>query len=189
MALRKAASYTKRHVVPYTRVSKQKGKAYIKTVPPQAIVKFTMGSQPLYNQGKFPYKISMIAEQAGQIRNNALEACRQYVNHELEAKYVNQYLFKVLTYPHHIQRENKMLTGAGSDRMQTGMQLSFGKAIGKAALVKPGTVIFFLAFPNQKAMILARELLRRVKPKLPLKMTMRSEEPRTKAKSNLPISN
>ena len=176
-------------VVPYTRVSKQKKLAYIKTVPPQAIVKFTMGSQSLYNQGKFPYKLTMIAEQAGQIRNNALEACRQYINHELEEKYLNQYLFKVVPYPHHIQRENKMLTGAGADRMSSGMQLSFGKAIGKAALVKPGTAIFFLAFANQKAMILARELLRRIRPKLPLKMRMTSEEPRAKAKSNLPISN
>ena len=77
-----------------------------------------------------------------------------------------------------------MLTGAGADRMSSGMQLSFGKAMGKAALVKPGTRIFFLAFANQKAMILARNLLRKVKPKLPLKMRMTSEEPRisTRAK-------
>ncbi len=38
-----------------------------------------------------------------------------------------------------------MITGAGADRMQTGMQLSFGKASGKAALLKPGSKIFFLA--------------------------------------------
>jgi large subunit ribosomal protein L10e len=178
MGLRKASSYTKMRVVPYTRTSKQKGLAYIKTVPPQSIVKFTMGSEPLYNEGKFPYKISVIAEETGQIRNNALEACRQYINKELEEKYLNQYLFKVIPYPHHIQRENKMLTGAGSDRMQTGMQLSFGKAIGKAALVKPGTKIFFIAAANEKILVAVRELLRRVKPKLPIKIRMESEEPK-----------
>ena len=184
MALRKASSYSKSNAVPYTRTSKQKGLAYIKTVPPQNIVKFTMGSEPLYNQGKFPYKLTLVSEERGQIRHNAIEACRQFINHELEVKYLNQYLFKVIPYPHHIQRENKMLTGAGADRMSSGMQLSFGKAIGKAALVKPGTRIFFLAFPNQKAMILARSLVRQVRPKLPLKTRMMSEEPRisTRAK-------
>ena len=189
MALRKASSYSKMKVVPYTRTSKQKGLAYIKTVPPQNIVKFTMGSESVYNQGKFPYKLTLLAEESGQIRHNAIEACRQFINKELEEKYMNQYLFKVVPYPHHIQRENKMLTGAGSDRMQTGMQLSFGKAIGKAALVKPGTRIFFLAFPNQKAMILARNLIRQCKPKLPLKTRMVSEEPRIKAKSDLSVNN
>lgn len=181
-ALRKASSYSKMKAVPYTRTSKQKGLAYIKTVPPQSIVKFTMGSEPMYNEGKFPYKLLMVADEAGQIRHNAIEACRQYIHKELETKFLTQYLFKVIPYPHHIQRENKMLTGAGSDRMQTGMQLSFGKAIGKAALVKPDTRIFFVAVGNQKAMVFARELLRIIKPKLPIKTRILSEEPRLRAK-------
>ncbi len=179
-ALRKASSYSKMKVVPYTRTSKQKGLAYIKTVPPQNIVKFTMGSEPLYNQGKFPYKLTMIADETGQIRHNALEACRQYIHKEMETGFLGQYLFKVLTYPHHIQRENKMLTGAGADRMSSGMQLSFGKSIGKAALVKPGTRVFFMAVASQKAMSFARDLLKKVKPKLPLRMRTLSEEPRAK---------
>jgi len=179
MALRKASSYSKMKAVPYTRTSKKKGLAYIKTVPPQAIVKFSMGNSSAYNEGKFPYKLIMVADQAGQIRNNALEACRQFIHKELETKFLNQYVFKVVPYPHHIQRENKMLTGAGADRMSSGMQLSFGKAIGKAALVKPGTEIFIVAAPNPKTIVFARELLRKVKPKLPLKMRMISEEPET----------
>ena len=44
-ALRKANAYSKRIVVPFTRISKKKNKAYIKTVPPQKIVKFTMGNE------------------------------------------------------------------------------------------------------------------------------------------------
>ena len=84
-------------------------------------------------------------------------------------------MFKVLAVPHHIQRENKMLTGAGADRMQTGMQLSFGKTSGKAAIVKPGTRVFFFALPNQKAERLIRDTLRRVFPKLPCRMRVLSK--------------
>jgi large subunit ribosomal protein L10e len=182
MALRKASSYSKMKVVPYTRTSKQKGLAYIKTVPPQSIVKFTMGKEALYNEGKLPYTLTLVANETGQIRHNALEACRQSIHKELEAKFLNQYLFKVIPYPHHIQRENKMLTGAGADRMQTGMQLSFGKAMGKAALVKTGAKIFFIAVGSPKAVVFARELLRIIKPKLPLKTKVESEEPSLKAK-------
>ena len=187
MALRKASSYSKMKAVPYTRTSKKKGLAYIKTVPPQAIVKFSMGNSSAYNEGKFPYKLIMVADQAGQIRNNALEACRQFIHKELETKFLNQYVFKVVPYPHHIQRENKMLTGAGSDRMQTGMQLSFGKSVGKAALVKEGGRIFMIAVPNEKAVRLVREVFTKVRPKLPCKTKVLYElkTPETTAKENL----
>ena len=49
---------------------------------------------------------------------------------------------QVRSYPHHVLRENKMITGAGADRMQTGMQRSFGAAVGLAAQLKEGTPIF-----------------------------------------------
>lgn len=154
-------------VVPYTRISKQKGKSYIKTVPPQKIVKFSMGSPPLYRDGKFPYHLTLVSEEIAQIRNNALEACRQYLHKRLDEELGEQYLFKVIPFPHHIQRENKMLTAPGADRMQTGMQLSFGKPLGKAALVREGTEIFFFAVPNEKAVLLVRDIINRIKPKLP----------------------
>src|SRR3989304_8640763 len=117
MALRKASAYSKRHVVPYTRISKQKGKAYVKTVPPQAIVKFSMGASDLMNHGKLPHTLTLVTEENVQIRHNALEASRQYINKQLDTALPGQYFFRVIPYPHHIQRENKMLTGAGSDRM------------------------------------------------------------------------
>ena len=156
-------------VVPFTRISKQKSKAYIKTVPPQSIVKFTMGSEKLYKEGKFPHEITVVAAEMAQIRHNALEACRQYVNKRLDNDLAGQYLFKVVPFPHHIQRENKMLTGAGADRMSSGMQLSYGKPMGKAALVKNGTKVFFLAVPTVKAVVVARDALAKIRPKLPCK--------------------
>jgi len=165
--LRKAFAYSKKKVVPYTRISKKKKKSFIKTVPPQKIVKFTMGKEQLYNEGKFPYELIVVSKENVQIRHNALEACRQFINKKLEKELAGQYLFRVVPFPHHIQRENKMLTGAGADRMQTGMQLSFGKSVGKAAIVKPGTKIFVLAVANKKAIVFARKLIKQVKPKLP----------------------
>ncbi len=68
-----------------------------------------------------------------------------------------------------------MLTGAGADRMSTGMQLSFGKSMGKAAIVKKGSGIFFIATQSEKAMQLARSLFHKVKPKLPCKTRTISE--------------
>lgn len=178
MGLRKASAYTKKHVVPFTRISSKKGKSYIKTVPPQAIVKFTMGSHDLFAQGKLPYVLTMVAEEHAQVRNNALEAARQYINKQLDTVLPGQYYFRVIPYPHHIQRENKMLTGAGSDRMQTGMQLSFGKSVGKAALVKAGGGIFMIATPSEKASQAARHILHVVKPKLPCRTKITYQGPK-----------
>lgn len=165
--LRKAAAYSKKKVVPFTRVSKRRQKSYIKTVPPQKIVKFTMGKESLYNQGKLPYQLTVVSTEKVQLRHNALEACRQYINKKIDKELVGQYLFKVIPFPHHIQRENKMLTGAGADRMQTGMRDAFGKAIGKAAILKPGSKIFFVAVPNERAVAFARKVLKQIKAKLP----------------------
>jgi len=176
MAIRKAASYSKRKVVPFTRVSKVKNKAYIKAVPPQKIVKFSMGNQQMLSQGKLPHQLTIVSEDYSQIRHNALEACRQFINKEMDNNFFGQYFFRVVSYPHHIQRENKMLTGAGADRMQTGMQLSFGKTVGKAAIVKPGTPLFFIAVTNTKAVSFTREILREVKSKLPCKIKVLYEE-------------
>ena len=170
VGLRKANAYSKRIVVPYTRISKKKNKSYIKTVPPQKIVKFTMGNESLLTAGKLPHRLTVISEQNVQIRHNSLEACRQFINRKLEKALITSYVFKVLPFPHHIQRENKMLTGAGADRMQTGMQLSFGKAVGKSAILKSGNRIFFIAVPNEKSLILARKTINQVKSKLPTKI-------------------
>ncbi|RLG15353.1 50S ribosomal protein L16 [Candidatus Pacearchaeota archaeon] len=176
MALRKASAYSKKKVVPYTRVSKKKQKSFIKTVPPQKIVKFSMGDESSFTKGKFPHQLTLISEERVQIRDHALEACRQYLNKKLDKEFSGQYLFRVLPFPHHIQRENRMLTGAGADRMQTGMQLAFGKAVGKAAIVKAGGGIFFIAVSNIKAVKFVRRLFKDIKSKLPCKTKVLYEE-------------
>ncbi len=175
MGLRKASAYSRKHATPYTRVSRVKGKSFIKAVPPQKIVKFAMGDQTLFNSGKFPIHLTLVSSEDCQIRNYALEACRQYIVKQLDNRLPGQYFFRVVPYPHHIQRENKMLTGAGADRMSSGMQLSFGKASGKAAIVKEGGKIFFVAVGNPKAEAIAREVLHTINSKLPCRKRILTE--------------
>ena len=174
--LRKATAYSKKKVLAFTRVSKKRQKSYIKTVPSQKIVKFQMGNNKMFNEGKLPYHLTVLSEEKVQIRHNALEACRQFVNKKLDKELSGQYLFKVIPFPHHIQRENKMLTGAGADRMQTGMQLSFGKPTGKAAIVKSGDKIFFVAVADKKAVQFTRHTLKQIKSKLPCKTKIEYKE-------------
>lgn len=178
MALRKATAYSKRKVTPYTRKSKRKSRSYIKTVPNQIVVKFQMGENGLFKQGKLPFVVKMISEEDVQIRSNALEACRQFVNRKMEKEFKGQYYFEVKPYPHHVQRENKMLTGAGADRMQTGMQLSFGKAVTRAAIMKEGDVIFAIASSNKKADQTAKKILHQIKAKLPCRTKFVYEGPK-----------
>lgn len=174
--LRKANAYSKRKVTPYTRSSKRKNKSFIKMVPAQKIVKFTMGKREDYEKKKLPYELTIVVTEKVQIRHNALESCRQFINKKLDKQTNGQYFFKILPFPHHIQRENKMLTGAGADRMQTGMQLSFGKAVGKSAIMKKEEKLMIVALSNPKDEAFARAQIRKIKAKLPCKIRVDSQK-------------
>ncbi|MFH1500444.1 MAG: 50S ribosomal protein L16 [archaeon] len=169
MALRKAAAYSKRKARPYTRKSNKKSKSYIKTVPPQKIVKIEMGDLKGRAAGKYPIELKLISMERVQIRDNALEASRQYINKMLDKGLNKEYYFAIRVYPHHILRENKALTGAGADRMSSGMQRSFGKVIGRAAQVKANQEVFLVAVKDEKSVPLSRSALQKIKPKLPCK--------------------
>lgn len=170
MALRKGSAYSKRYARPYTRKSKKRKKSYIKTVPNSRIVKFNMGDVRGYNNGEFPTEIHVISKEKVQVRDNAIEAVRQYLNRFIQVKVGKEFYLEVKPYPHHILRENKMLTGAGADRMQTGMSRAFGKTMGRAALIRPGQTLFILAIKNDKAEAEARKLIRSAKARLPCKV-------------------
>ncbi len=167
MAMRRASAYSRMHVVPYTRASKQKRRAYVKAVPPSKLVKLQMGDLKSYEAEKFPFILTLVTDHDVQVRQNALEACRQFIHKKLSEEFKEQYFFKVIPYTHHIQRENKMLTGAGADRMQKGMQLSFGKTIAKAAILKKNAGIFLVALATPKATSFARNVLKQIRAKLP----------------------
>ncbi|MCK9595905.1 50S ribosomal protein L16 [Candidatus Pacearchaeota archaeon] len=167
MAMRRASSYSRKHVCPYTRQSKQKKRAYVKAVPPSKIVKFNMGDLKGQEAGKFPHVLTLITIEPVQIRQNALEACRQFVNKKLDESLTGQYFFRVIPFTHHIQRENKMLTGAGADRTQKGMQLSFGKTIAKAAIIRAKAPIMSVAVTTPRATSIVRQAFKQIKSKLP----------------------
>ena len=160
MALRKASAYTKKYARPFTRASKKRAKSYIKTVPNSKIVKYKMGDIKGYDNGEFPVKIGIISKENVQIRDNPIEAIRQYFNRFLQDKVGKEFYLEVKVVPHHILRENKMLTGAGADRMQTGMSRAFGKTMGRAAMVKKGQLMFILAVKTKKGEIEARKLIK-----------------------------
>jgi len=167
MALRRAAAYSKRYARPYTRRSSKKAKSYIKTVPSQKISNFKMGDINGFNSGKYKTIIRLVAGENVQIRDNAIEASRQSVHKVLDSNFTGNYYFEVKLYPHHILRENKTLTGAGADRMQTGMAHSYGVTMGRAAFAKEGKEIFFIAVNGEKARLMTVEAIRKIKAKLP----------------------
>lgn len=175
MALRKASAYTQRYARPYTRKSNVKSKSYIKTIPPNKLVKLQMGDIKGFEQGKFKIILRFSSAENVQIRDNAIEAARQYVHKELEDNFLGQYYFAVKVFPHHILRENRMLTGAGADRMQTGMAHSFGTNIGRAAMVKENQEVFVLGLNSAKAAGFARSALEKVRAKLPCRMRILTE--------------
>jgi len=176
MALRKASAYSKKKVVPYTRKSNVQKKSFIKTVPPSKIVKFEMGDKAGYEKGKFKYSLKMMSTEKVIIRDNSLEACRLVIYKVLEKNIPGQYFFAIKVHPHHILRENKMLTGAGADRMQSGMQLSFGKTMGRGAIVNPGAEVFLIAIHSKKDVDITRKAIKSVRTKLPCKIKVIFEE-------------
>jgi len=168
MALRKASAYSKKRVQPYTRTSRNKTRAYIKTVPFSKIVKLTAGDQGAFEAGKFPFEISYVTEESVQIRDNALEACRMYLTKMLDMHALGQYFMAVKVFPHHLVRENKSAGGmAGADRISTGMTQAFGVVIGRSAIVPAGKDVFFVACANEKAARAARLAMNSIKSKLP----------------------
>ena len=167
MALRKALTYSKRYARPYTRVSRAKGKSYIKVVPPNKVVKYTVGNSKAFYDNKFTFVVTMVAAQPSQIRDNALEAARQFMTKVFDEKLPNNYYLEVKSQPHHILRNNKTAAGAGADRLSSGMRHSFGIVEGRAAIVKAGAPIFVAHCENDAAARIIREAMHMVKAKLP----------------------
>ncbi len=169
--LRKGHSYSpvKRS---YTRKSKVKGKAYIKTIPQNKIVRYVMGD----TKKKYAYRISLVSKTNVQVRHNALESCRQVVNRRLSLRLGMDYLFILRVYPHHILRENRMLTGAGADRMQQGMQQSFGTPVGLAAQLKKGQVVMSVDVSSKDKVDYAKNAVKMATPRMPGSYTVAIEE-------------
>ncbi len=138
--LRRACAYRQLER-PYTRRSKFRSKSFIRTTPQSKVVRYDMGNPA--KSLDFPIQIFLRSKENLQIRHNAIESARLVCNRVLEGKVGKpNYHLKIRIFPHHILRENPLASGAGADRMSTGMKMSFGKAIGSAAQVRKDQILF-----------------------------------------------
>ncbi len=146
----------------YTRKSKYRRKNYIRAVPTNKVIRYDMGEKTK----KFPYKVELQVKEPIQIRHNALESCRQIINRNLIRSIGQDYYLKLNVYPHQVIRENKMLTGAGADRMQTGMQRAFGTPTGVAARLKKKQTVFSVKVEKDN-IDNAKAALKKATPRMP----------------------
>ena len=103
---------------------------YMGGVPASRLTQFDMGS----TSEDFPVVLTLKVKNRVQVRHTALEAWRIAANKMLSSKAgVANYHLKVRAYPHCVLRENKLATGAGADRVSSGMRRAFGKNVGTAA--------------------------------------------------------
>ena len=157
MTRKPARMYTQIRGQAYTR------KEYMGGVPAPRISQFTLGNP----NGDFPVELVLHVKELCQIRHTALEAARITANRLLAKKAgASNYFLKIRTYPHNVLRENKLATGAGADRVSSGMRAAFGKAVGTAARVQPGQAIITVRVPVS-AVTAAKEALWSASLKLP----------------------
>ncbi len=151
---------------PWTRISiRRPRRSYVKGVPASKIHQFETGN--VAGQAGLPLVYYLVSGSDVQLRSNCLEAARMAATKWLERNLgVTGFFLKVLTYPHHVLRENAMATGAGADRFSEGMRQSFGKPVGQAARVKKSQRILMIRLPAGND-IIAKEALRRARTKLP----------------------
>jgi large subunit ribosomal protein L10e len=73
---------------------------------------------------------------------------------------------KLRIYPHEVLRENKQATGAGADRVSSGMRGAFGKNVGTAARVVPLQKVFTISC-DKEHFLAAKKALKNAGQKLP----------------------
>ncbi|MEM4361059.1 MAG: 50S ribosomal protein L16 [Candidatus Anstonellaceae archaeon] len=157
--------------VAWTRFSyKKPSKSYISSMPHTNLLNFRMGVQkPEYN-----VEYELVSKQPIQLRDNALEAGRQAANKYLEKTIPNNYYFHLRVICHHVIRENKMIAGAGADRLQKGMRHSFGRPTDRAARIKKNQAILSIKTLEENEKFV-KEALRRMRLKISGKWTIRKK--------------
>ena len=135
---------------------------YVGGVPYSRLVQFEMGDR----RGDFPIKLSLKVTNRVQIRHTALEAGRIAANRVLNKAGSGAYYFTVRVYPHMVLRENKLATGAGADRVSSGMRNAFGKNVGVAARVESDQAVYTVRC-NPSVFKAAKDALWRASMKLP----------------------
>ncbi|MCL4340100.1 MAG: 50S ribosomal protein L16 [Thaumarchaeota archaeon] len=127
----KGRNYREVKGMPYVR------REYIAGAPQPRVARFSQGGL-VENYG---YLLTLKSKDRAQIRHNALESARVAANKILEPLGEPNYHLRVVSYPHVVLRENKMVATAGADRLSEGMRRAFGKPVGLAARVENGSTI------------------------------------------------
>ncbi|NPE28156.1 50S ribosomal protein L16 [Methanococcoides sp. SA1] len=141
---------------------------YMGGVPGSQVIHFDMGNKT----AEFPIKITLLADERCQIRHTALEAARITANRAMTtAAGRSGFHMKLRVYPHEVLRENKQATGAGADRVSSGMRAAYGKNVSTAARVSARQKIFTISV-NKEHFAIAKDSLRRAGQKLPTPVTI-----------------
>lgn len=148
---------------PYTRKSKYRRYMYVRGRPHCKLQRYVMGNRTK----TFSYSVKLVSKENLQIRHSALEAGRMASNRRMDTLVgrANFYM-RIHKFPHHVLRENALASGAGADRLSTGMKKSFGKPVSVAAQVHKGDVIFEIGC-EEAGITAAKGALKLVKNKLP----------------------
>jgi len=137
--IRPAKSIRDPDKVAWTRYSKSKPReSYVKSMPHRDLNVFRMGEM----KDDYDTVINLRSSIDLILRDNSLESSRMAANKYLEKMLLGKYYFVVRVYPHHIIRENKMIAGAGADRLQKGMRKAFGRPSDRAARLHKGSDVF-----------------------------------------------
>ncbi|MDW7732196.1 MAG: 50S ribosomal protein L16 [Methanolobus sp.] len=136
---------------------------YMGGVPGSQVIHYDMGNK----SAEFPVKVTLIATERCQLTHKSLEAARITSNRAMvNAAGKSGYHIKLRVYPHEVLRENKQATGAGADRVSSGMRGAYGKNVGTAARVSAGQKIFTISI-NKEHFVMAKDALRKAGHKLP----------------------
>ena len=143
----------------------QKNKPFIRSrfcrgVPDPKIRIFDCGAKKM-DVDQFPFVAHLVSDEKEQISSEAMEAARVACNkYMIKTCGKDGFHIRTRCHPHHVIRQNKMLSCAGADRLSTGMRHSYGKPMGRCARVDIGDPIISVRckIPNGEHVI---EALRR----------------------------
>ena len=139
-------------------------KKFAPGAPNPKVARFSTGKyRPDYD-----YQFKLVSDGRVQIRHNALEAARVAASKKVALVGEENFLLRVVSYPHLVLRENKMIATAGADRLQEGMRKAFGKPIGLAARVDIGDTVLELSLKAEN-LEKGKEAMWAAATKLPMK--------------------
>lgn len=156
-----------------SRFSRRKPrKSYVKSLPHNPLIHYNMGVV----RDDYEVGVSLVVDHPIQIRGNALESARMAVHKFLQKEIQQNYRFKINVVPHNVIRENKMLTGAGADRLQSGMKHAFGRPSSRAARITGKNQAVFTVKTYSKYIPNVKKSFARASNKLPGKFRVMIKE-------------